>query len=333
MRAIILAILLLPLSAEAQSRFNDGLFLKTADFGSQVREPMLTGVLSEDLFAAQPTPAVKESLDVVETKSALTAGGLSLLVPGAGQIYSKDYWVGAGFLALEAAAWAVDFIWTTKGNNQESFYMRYADGTAADNYQNAHYSVVRYAQWIKNNYVALEQYNGTTTQGQQVISNWVGQLLPNTVNATAAPWTQVNWYALNQIEGAMGGYFTHQLFPHGNFEYYELIGKYPQFRQGWGDSPYALWLKNGEQGSPPIAYNEADTPNSSYYMDARGKANSLFRVATDAIEFVILNHFASALEAAIAAHVHNKAVQAHVALTPLPMGMGYQTQVQLAVNF
>lgn len=334
MRTTVLAILMLSLSAAAQTRTNDGVFLKTTDLPSQTSSPELTGVLSQDLFAAEPPAEVKDSIiDASETKSALLAGGLSLLVPGAGQIYTKDYWVGAGFLAVEAAAWAVDIIWTNKANNQETYYETYADGTAADHYQNAHYSVVRYAQWIKNNYVQLEQYCGTSTQGQQVIQQYIGQILPATINSSAAPWTQVNWYALNQIEANMGGYFTHQLFPHENFEYYELIGKYPQFRQGWVDSPYALWLQNGQQGTAPIDYSQADTPNSGYYMNQRGKANSLFSVASTALGLVLVNHFASAIEAAIAAHVHNKNIHTHVSMSELPMGMGYQAQVQLAVAF
>lgn len=331
-------VLVLSLSVEAQTRMSDSesLFLKPTDLSAEQQEPMLTGVLSEDLFAGQPSIAVRDSIrrvDNIETRSALKAGLFSLIIPGAGQAYNHDYWVAAGFLAVEAAAWAVDFVWTTKANNQEKYYMTYADGTAADNYQNAHYSVVRYAQWIKSNYVQLEQYNQTTPQGQQAIAQVINQLLPGTINPSEAPWLQVDWYALNTIEANMGGYFTHQLFPHGNFEYYELIGKYPQFRQGWVDSPYSLWLQNGQQGAAPIDYSQADTPNSGYYMDQRGLANNLFSVASTALGVVLVNHFASALEAAIAAHVYNKHVQAHVKMSELPMGLGYQTQFQLAVSF
>lgn len=334
MRTVVLMILMLSLAAKAQTTDTDGLFLRTRDLTANVNlSPRLTGVLSEDLFAVQPTPAVRESLATVETRSALIAGAFSLVIPGAGQVYNRDYWTGAAFLAAEVAAWTVNLMWTQKANNQETYYENYADGTPADNYQNAHYSVVRYAQWIQQNYVQLEQYNGTTTQGQQIISANINDLLPSRINPTAAPWTQVNWGALNTIEAAMGGYFTHQLFPHENFEYYELIGKYPQFRQGWVDSPYALWLANGQNGAAPIDYSQADTPNSGYYMNQRGKANSLFSVASTALSIVLVNHFASAIEAAIAAHVHNKNVTTHVSLAPLPMHLGYQAQFQLAVGF
>ena len=334
MYRVILVIFALSAVAVAQTPEREAFFLKSQDLATNINHsPMLTGVLSEDLFATQPDAAYKDSIREIETRSALEAGFFSLVIPGAGQAYNRDYWTAAAFFAVEVAAISANLMWTQKAKNQETYYKTYADGTASDNYQNAHYSVVRYAQWIKNNYVQLEQLNGTTPQGQQVISQWINDLIPDKLDPTKSPWSQVNWYALNQIEGSMGGYFSHQLFPHGNFEYYELIGKYPQFRQGWADSPYAVWVADGSQGTAPIDYSQADTPFSGYYMDQRGKANSLFSVASTALGVVIANHFASAIEAAIAAHVYNKNVHAHVSMTALPIGMGYQAQLQLGVDF
>lgn len=338
MRTVLLMVFAFSISVEAQTRMSESenLFLKSTELAAQPRKPMLTGVLSEDLFVAGSGLRAKDSIahiDNVETRSALKAGVFSLLIPGAGQAYNHDYWVAAGFFAVEVAAWAVDFIWTTKANNKEKYYMSYADGTASDNYQNAHYSVVRYAQWIKNNVTQLEQYNQTTQQGQQIIAQQIPILINGSVSPSEPPWQQVNWDALNTIEANMGGYFTHQLFPHGNFEYYELIGKYPQFRQGWVDSPYALWLNGGQTGAAPIDYNPSDTPDSRYYMDQRGLANNLFSVASTALGVVLVNHFASAIEAAIAAHVYNKNIHTHVSMSELPMGMGYQTQFKVAVDF
>ena len=337
MRTTVLMILMLSLAAKAQTFRTDGVFLKTRDLAANANvTPELTGVLSEDLFAAQPTPAVRESLATVETKSALLAGAFSLVIPGAGQVYNRDYWTGAAFLVVEAAAWTVNLMWTQKGNNQETFYENYANGSAnyrlpngqLDPYGNAHYSVVRYAQWIKANYAQIEQVNNTTTQQNQLIQTGIDNLFNGSYgNQTVAPWNQVNWYYLNQVEGALGGYFSHQLFPHENFEYYEEIGKYPQFRQGWTDSPFAQGDTNF------IQFMDYSTPESGYYMDQRGKANSLFLVASTALSVVLVNHFASAIEAAIAAHVHNKNITTHVSLAPLPLHLGYQAQFQLAVAF
>lgn len=332
-------VLMLSLGAKAQIRVADGPFLRSVYNPVSIKpSPKLTGVLSEDLFAVQPTPAAQESLATVETRSALLSGVFSLAIPGAGQIYNHDYWTAAAFMAAEAAAWAVNIIWTRKANNQEKFYEQYADGTAnyklpdgqADPYGNAHYSVVRYAKWIQDNWQQLLQRNGhdptdNTDPVVRTVQTYQATLINN--SGGPAPWDKVNWNSLNMVEESLGGYFTHFLFPHQNFEYYELIGKYPQYRQGWVDSPFA-------QGDTHfIDFMDYATPNSGYYMDQRGKANSLFSVASTALSVVLVNHFASAIEAAVAAHIHNKNIHAHVSMAPLPLNMGYQAQVNLAVSF
>ncbi|OYV85967.1 MAG: hypothetical protein B7Z63_04710 [Ignavibacteriae bacterium 37-53-5] len=323
-------ILLLSLAAKAQTPTDD-VYLKSPDGTSNKMQRIdLTGVLSQDLFAVQPMNETQDSLvDVTETRSALKAGAFSLLIPGAGQLYNRNYLKAAAFFAVEVAGWVVNAMWTQKANNQTVYFQNYADGTIAANYQNGNYSVWRYAQWIYNNYKGFEA-NGIQIGGGQTapvadpttVNTYAPQMI--VPSNSAAPWTHVNWYALNQVEGALGGYFTHILPSHGDQQYYELIGKYPQFRQGWNDENPSIL---------DFSLLEKDTPNSGYYMDQRGKANSLFAVASTAIGVVLVNHFASAIEAAIWAHSHNKAVQAHVSMSKLPTGFGYQTELQLAVNF
>lgn len=109
----------------------------------------LTGVLSQDLFSPQAESlSHKDSLELFETRSSLKAGLFSLLVPGAGQFYNGgtgNYIKAAGFFALEAAAIAVNIIWTNKGNNQTTFFQNYADVLTLT----TGYSVLRYAKWIQ----------------------------------------------------------------------------------------------------------------------------------------------------------------------------------------
>jgi len=143
-------------------------------------------------------------------------------------------------------------------------------------------------------------------------------------NGGPSPWSQVDWKALNAVESALGGYFSHMLPLHGLQQYYELIGKYPQFREGWYD----------ENSSFDAYYQlRTDTPNSFYYMQQRGDANNMYSIASTALAVVLVNHFASAIEAALWAHGHEKIIETKVNLNPLPDNLGYETQFQLAVNF
>ncbi|MCL4509749.1 MAG: DUF5683 domain-containing protein [Bacteroidetes bacterium] len=298
------------------------IFAMAVAANAQVNKPSkeLTGVLSHDLFASAPSMSHEDSLAMFETRSALKAGLFSLIIPGAGQAYNKNYLKAAAFFAVEVAGWVVDVVWTNKGNEKTNFFQTYADGTAAANYTNEHWSVVQYATWIQKNLAQLEQINQSPDPA--TANQYAPLMVVNT--GGPAPWNKVNWSYLNKVEGALGGYFSHLLPIHGNQQYYELIGKYPQFRQGWDDeNPTFVNFQDLER----------DTPHSGYYMDQRGQANYLYAVASTAVGVVLVNHFVSAIEAALWAHSHNKFVQTSVGMSPLPQGMGYQTEVNLALHF
>ncbi len=329
MRTVVLMMFSLSLAAKAQTPVNDVFFVHSRAMTAFEPSPVeLTGVLSRDLFPLNPASTDQDSLAaLVETRSALKAGAFSLLIPGAGQLYNRNYLKAAAFFAVEVAGWVVNVMWTQKGNNQTTYFQNYADGTAADNYQYGHYSVLRYAQWIQSNWQQLLTMSGhnpsdNTDPSVQIVQQYEATMVVN--SGGPSPWSKVDWYSINQVESALGGYFTHLLPPHGNQQYYELIGKYPQFRQGWDDeNPSILDFSTLEKA----------TQHSGYYMDQRGEANSFFAVASTAIGVVLVNHFASAIEAAIWAHNHSKNIHANVSMSKLPTGFGYQTELQVAVNF
>ncbi len=292
------------------------------------RTSPLTGDISEDLFSGVSASKVSDSLEVLKTRAAITSGLFSLIVPGTGQLYNGGTMndvKAAAFLGVEAAGWIVDVLWNKKGDQETKAFQLYADGTAADAYRNGHYSVYRYAQWIGNNVQQLEQINGTSSQGQATISLYINSKGNSLLgNQYASPQYQVNWYALNQVEQAMGGYFSHWLFAYPGVEYYKEIGKYPQFRQGWDDANPAI-----------LDYNQIrnDTPHSAFYENMRGTATGYYDVALWSAEVLIANHFVSALEAALWAHSHYRPVRTSLGISPLPEGLGYQTEFSLAVRF
>jgi hypothetical protein len=259
----------------------------------------LTGNLAVDFFGLR---GLGDSLaatgsgdeDLPGKKSAVLAGGMSLVVPGTGQIYNGDYWQAALFLVAEAALWTVAAVNDKKGDDQTAFFEAYADD---------YWDVVRYAEWSDENLAP----NGQT----------FGWLIPGTEGRV--PWERVNWTELNRMERAIaataaGQFYSHTLPQHGEQQYYELIGKYQQFYQGWSDADPAL-----------LSYDDIDArlkaggTQFTYYSAERGKANDYYSAASTAVTLVVVNHVLSALEAAWGASRHNKTLHAQVGLQTLPV--------------
>ncbi len=220
-------------------------------------------------------------------KSPLLAGGLSLLLPGAGEAYAESYLPAAAFLAAEAAAWYFRVDYLNKGDNQTALFESYAD---------ANWSAVKYAEWLNENARSLPGGENTTPI----------EILPDPENRYK-PWERVNWDQLNAVEMSIHP-FSHRLPRHGDQQYFELIGKYDQYSFGWTD-------KND-------GYYRDISPMFRMYSDMRGKANDFFNSADTFLNLVLLNHFLSAVDAAWAAARFNSAVsmESRVYLRRLPTG-------------
>ena len=200
--------------------------------------------------------------DMPGKKSAVLSGVLSAIVPGAGQVYNEDYWIAGIFVAVEVALIATAISYDNKGDDQTVFYENYADDYTNDQHN---CSVVRYAEWL----VEYEYNNDPELLNRIVISD----------DETLPPWERVNWSELNAAETG-----SHNLPPHGDQQYYELIGKYHQYAAGWND------YTGG-------ANNEIISPNFTYYAGQRGLANDYYNNASTAVIGVYINHILSAAEA------------------------------------
>lgn len=88
-------------------------------------------------------------------KSPGVAFALSLLVPGAGELYAggSKWWAG-GFLATEAITWTQFFRWRSKGNDLKEDFRNYAD----QNWDEA-----RYRAWQDYNQSAGEPFQENET--------------------------------------------------------------------------------------------------------------------------------------------------------------------------
>ena len=125
-------------------------------FSQENEKYYLTGNLSSDAkqllhnFDEPTNPQIL--LSSQNKKSPVLAGVLSLLIPGAGEIYSEEYLKAGIFLAIEAAVITTAVIYDGKGDDKTTEFQNYAD-----DYQNPehNWSVVRYAEW-------LNQYEGAS---------------------------------------------------------------------------------------------------------------------------------------------------------------------------
>jgi hypothetical protein len=227
-------------------------------------------------------------------KSVWIAGGLSLLVPGAGEFYAESYWKSAAFLAVEVGVWVVAYIYDRKGDKQTDYFQGFA---------NEHWSVVRYATFA-------QAVSGKT---------YANLFIPGT--GARYPWEQVNWTVLNQIERDIGGYFSHTLPVYGEQQYFELIGKYPQFNQGWDDA------------GPSFNYGDPLTPRFLYYAGERGKANTYYETASTVVAVAIVNHVVSAVDAAFTAGSYNSGLHADVGMKTIPADLGMHDVPVLSLRY
>ena len=196
--------------------------------------------------------------DLPGKKSPVLSGVLSVILPGAGQVYNEDYLIAGIFVALEAALITTAVVYDNKGDDQTASFQAFAD---------KNWSVVDYAEWLN-------------TYGDADIQINSDESLP--------PWERVSWSELNAAETG-----SHKLPPHGEQQYYELIGKYHQYSSGWSD------YTGG-------ANNELISPNFTYYSGERGQANDYYNTASTAIVGIYINHILSAAEAVWGATRFNK---------------------------
>jgi hypothetical protein len=183
--------------------------------------------------------------DMPGKKSAVLSGVLSAIIPGAGQVYNEDYWIAGIFVALEAALIVTAVNYDNKGDEQTEMFENFAD---------ENWSVVKYAEYLNAN----------------------GADITIDPNESLPPWERVDWNELNDAETG-----SHNLPPHGEQQYYELIGKYHQYIPGWPGG-------NNTSNPPQIMLD---------YSVMRGEANDYYNTASTAVIGVYLNHLLSAAEA------------------------------------
>ncbi|HEX9657308.1 MAG TPA: hypothetical protein VGB89_10405 [Bacteroidota bacterium] len=286
-------------------------------FKLQENSQRLTGDVRTDLFGSHDFTAGPQltpqgyDMDEFQHKSPWLAAGMSLVIPGAGEFYAESYWKSAAFLVVGVAAWTVAAVQNSKGNTQTKSFEGFAD---------RNWSVVEYASFSFNNLLPPSE--------QPTYANW---RIAGTENRSPfdRPWEQVNWSVVNAMERAIGSttagrYYSHTLPRYGEQQYYELVGKYPQYNQGWIDA------------SPGWVYdplNEGNvTANFNYYSGERRKANDFYANASTAVTVAVVNHILSAADAAWSASRHNK-LHATLGLQAVPGPFELERAAVLRLKF
>ncbi len=239
---------------------------------------VLSGNLAADskiLFNNYSEPNSPQfSYPAEDKKSPILAGVMSLLIPGSGEIYTEEYLKAGIFLALEAAIITTAVVYDGKGDDKTTEFQNYADDYTNPDHN---WSVLKYAEWL----ITYEQGDPN-----MILSN----------DPNIPPWEQVDWDLLNAAETG-----SHKLPPHGEQQYYELIGKYHQYSSGWND-----FTGGGDKNQI--------SPNLIYYSGMRGEANDFYSVASTAVIGIYVNHFLSALDAVWSATQFNKDLAVKVRL-------------------
>jgi hypothetical protein len=215
-------------------------------------ELALTGSLYADSKIISETyPQTQQPVllnnEIIGKKTPMLSGLFSAIIPGAGQFYNEDYWIAGIFVAVEAAVITTAVINDNKGDDQTEKFENFADDS---------WSVVKYAEYLD-------------PEGDDIEIDYETPGLE--------PWERiVNWSELNAAETG-----SHHLPPHGDQQYYELIGKYHQYIPGWPGG-------EGTSNPPQIMLD---------YSGMRGDANDFYTSAKTAVIGIYVNHLLSAVEA------------------------------------
>ncbi len=245
------------------------------------------------------------------------AFGLSAVVPGAGQVYNRQWIKAAVSVALEVALVAGYFSWRQRGLDGEDAYQAYA---------HAHWNPVKYARWVSDYSDWLDGVDRATINIPEGI-DFRNPALWTPAERSAA---QRFFSEIRAVEDRLyhpdtGASFSHKLPYFGEQQYYELIGKYFQFSPGWDE--YPAWT-DGEAFTGAIDPETAgpdrkkvNVPEQFYnYARDHAHTNDLLRTASRVSALVIVNHLVAAIDAAVFAKIHNDRLSARVELGYMPSG-------------
>ncbi len=242
---------------------------------------------NEERFAMLQKAAEDVKVEVkedVEKKSGLKAAFFSAIIPGAGQVYTKNYWRAALYAGLEIALWSANIIYNNKGDDVDTRMRAYGD-----------------EHWSEHKYWSFLYYKANQIGVEGLPNYQYDENDPNKLLLEFNPDVANN---LRYLEGRLG--YTHILPSTKTQQYYEMIYKYlHQFGVGWDDVLAtfgdAFYYDSGD-------YTQL-TPNIAFYRDLRNESNGYYDLANTMLSVILVNHVASAIDAAFSAKKYNEGLQ------------------------
>jgi hypothetical protein len=240
---------------------------------------------------------------------------MSLIIPGLGQAYVGHSWFNytrgaAYFLADVALAYGWHYYVGTKQNREIRKYRTFAD----ENWRQAKYedSVLAYKEKSKDlntqrdSYCEAVQSRGSA-KGQQLFDGCVDP-------ASTGYASFKNEYNDADLSADSVGRLRSAFVSAEQF--YELIGKDNEFITGWIDAPAmkmgdTAWYAVDDEGNVITKGTQqilATTPYQQKYVAMRAQANDYARMQAWFLGGMVVNHIVSAVDAALTARYHNKAL-------------------------
>lgn len=277
---------------------------------SAAGEKHLTGNFQWDVLQLQHDTVTASASILVRTEqkeNPFYNGLYSLILPGTGQFRTERYTKSAIFLCAEAALAAYAIINNHNGNKKTAEFQTYAE---------AHWEAARYAKWIET--FGKAEYGPTNVTFTQSDYDAIKNL---------KDFSKINEWEQGQHK--LG--FSHQLPKFGEQQYYELIGKYNQFKFGW--DTYPDLNNDGIPDSDNGRYDDLIPQQLKNYAADRGKANDYYYAASFAVSALVINHVISAVDAFLTTKSYNSEISATMNLTPVDGIAGKRLLSQLTVSF
>ena len=232
-------------------------------FSQAVNYNGISGIMlaqnDDTVEAESSTPRIKtkKKAEYRDNYSPMIASGLSILLPGAGEFYGKDYIRSGIFLGIEAVAVSTYFVYKTDGDDQTSKFETFADTNFSEDLYYG--GIMSMSQNVLDYLVNNDNIDATAIWDLgyfEESDNWywedfideddvlfcVKDMMQLSITSSSdsllawgSDWGVDSLRMLFAEGDDVISKFTHELPERKTQQYYEMIGKYHQFSSGWSD--------------------------------------------------------------------------------------------------